>query len=234
MSKEDKTILTNSLLEEIATFRADPDERELDLLSATNASDVEAAKEWARHSLRRDMAGGWFLPDGGHRRRVWEMTGWAEDVEVKENPNGGFTLRHFWDEGKIRALIEDADKGDADAHQAVCEIIADYIKTKTPAPSILRGFMLELLSGARSKPAPTRGWDKVASYSRDACIQLVVNHLMYRGGFSRTRNPATDAPSACSIVADVLGELGISLSEKSVAKITTPRRKRPAADDDEF
>jgi hypothetical protein len=53
---------------------------------------------------------------------------------------------------------------------------------------------------------------------RDRLIAETVEQICRRG-FSPTRNEASDQECGCSIVAEALGQLGIRLKEKSVARI---------------
>jgi hypothetical protein len=119
------------------------------------------------------------------------------------------------DKGVAKKLIEDALMGDADAHQAVCYIIVDYIDREKPLPKFLHNYLAAVLEHQTSRwPAATngRGWDPVDRNVRDQIIRYAVGELVRVYSLGRTRNPATDKPSACSIVAKVLGELGVSIS----------------------
>jgi hypothetical protein len=66
-----------------------------------------------------------------------------------------------------------------------------------------------------------RGSGRPSLYTRDQIIELAVKQVMAHE-FNLTRNPATrekgGGESACSIVAAVLAEIGVSLDERAVAK----------------
>jgi hypothetical protein len=100
------------------------------------------------------------------------------------------------------AFVEAAEAGDPDAMQAVHHAIAWFVGEGEPIPEVLRPYLFELLL---LKP-PTRKRKRGRhheNYLRDDLIRLAVR-TAEGFGFSRTRNEATDGPSACSIVSEEL------------------------------
>lgn len=183
--------------------------------------DFVAAREFAVQTLKADIAAGRFSAQWGGALRAWEMRCWTEQVELKGEHR---ILAWGWDESRVRTLIDEASAGSAEAHQAVCEIIAEHIKDEISLPLFLRDFLLDILSGKRTKPERKKGWNPSDRYGRDSSICLVVARLTHEGGLNRTRDPKrTNKPSACSIVAEVLAELGVQrISERAVEEITKP------------
>ena len=117
------------------------------------------------------------------------------------------------------ALIEAAEAGDPVAIEAVHQAIIWFVRNDEPLPEQLRAYLIELLllhPGRKKKRG--RHHD---NYLRDSLINLAVKAAM-DCGLSRTRNDATDGPSACSVVAEVLAENGVHMDESNVERITRP------------
>jgi hypothetical protein len=112
-------------------------------------------------------------------------------------------------------LISEARRGDPAAKAAVHEAILALVADAEPLPQALFDYLNDLLSDAGPSKRPGHG-----NYLRDDRIRHAVKAVA-EYGFSRTRNPETDSPSACSIVRDVLLEYGVDMSEKSIEKIAT-------------
>ena len=112
-------------------------------------------------------------------------------------------------------LIEGAKQGDLLAKRAVHNAIMLYVTRGDPVPERFRNYLFELLSlrnyGPKKKPGHK-------NYLRDQSIWLAVKAVC-DCGFKQTRSPATDHPSGCSIVRDVLAEFGVHLSEKTIEEI---------------
>jgi hypothetical protein len=192
--------------------------------------DLKEAREFVADQFRIDIKAGRFSAHYASQLRAWEMRCWAEQFEHDEERQDAWSSG--WDESRVRTLIDEASAGSAESHQAVCEIIAEHIKYETPPPSFLRDFLLDLLSGKRTKPKNRKkGWNPSDRYGRDECIWSVVRQLIQGGGLNRTRDPKrTNRPSACSIVAEVLAELGVPrISERAIEEITrSPPRTAPS------
>jgi hypothetical protein len=115
------------------------------------------------------------------------------------------------------ALVEAAEDGYPIAIEAVHQAIAWFIKEGEPVPEILRNYLLELLLLQNPGRKRKRGRHH-ENYLRDSLIKLAVKAAMGYG-LHPTRNEATDAPSACSVVAEVLAENGAKMREGNVARV---------------
>jgi hypothetical protein len=86
-------------------------------------------------------------------------------------------------------------------------------------PELLGNHILRLLE--EDIKEGRRGSGRPALHTRDQIIEAAVKQVMAHE-FTLTRNPATrekgGGESACSIVAAVLAEIGVSLDERAVAK----------------
>jgi hypothetical protein len=125
----------------------------------------------------------------------------------------------FWavDSREAMTVAQAAEAGDPDAMYAVHHAIAWHVGQGQPVPEILRPYLFELLL---LKP-PTRKRKRGRhheNYLRDDLIRLAVK-TTEGYGFDRTRNEATEAPSACSIVADELAANGVDMNESNVYRI---------------
>ena len=120
------------------------------------------------------------------------------------------------------ALIEAAEAGDPVATEAVHQAIIWFVRNDEPLTEQLREYLIELLllrPGRKQKRG--RHHD---NYLRDDRIKFAVKAAM-DCGLGHTRNDATDGPSACSVVAEVLAENGVHMDESNVERITRPSRK---------
>lgn len=104
-----------------------------------------------------------------------------------------------------------------DPKEVISEIAAKAINAGQPIPPRIASAVVALLYGELA-PAPRRGPDPDTYIERNTIISVCVRVLcMY--GFSRTRNAASERPSACSVVAAIAG-----ISEAAVVKIDTRNR----------
>jgi hypothetical protein len=121
------------------------------------------------------------------------------------------------------SLVESAEEGDPVAKEAVHNAIAWFVTEGECVPEILRNYLLELL--LLQKSGPKKKGRHHDNYLRDSIIARAVKAAM-EYGIDRTRNGAGKEASACSIVADVLAENGVNMSEANVARISDrPSRK---------
>jgi hypothetical protein len=131
----------------------------------------------------------------------------------------------FWavDSREAMTVAQAAEAGDPDAMHAVHQAIAWHVGEGQPVPEILRPYLFELLL---LKP-PTRKRKRGRhheNYLRDDLIRLAVK-AAEGYGLNRTRNEATEAPSACSIVSEELAVNGVDMGERNVADIARGNRK---------
>jgi hypothetical protein len=125
-------------------------------------------------------------------------------------------------------IVQLARGGDPEAHATLIEMYTEMTNRRELPPAVLANYAMESRVGFRGR----RGRRKIDHFYRDVAIVVTVNHLVERFGLSPTRNSASRSqPSACSIIAGVLGDARIgSTGEKAVeiiwnrlAKICFPR-----------
>jgi hypothetical protein len=171
------------------------------------AKHVEAAREAVRSLLALVK----LASEPGRGRAAFRMDAmfWAADSNV--------------DSRAAMTVAQAAEAGDPDAMLAVHHAIAWHVGQGQPVPEILRLYLFELLL---LKP-PTRKRKRGRhheNYLRDDLIRLAVRTAMGHG-LDRTRNEATEAPSACSVVAEELAANGVDMSENNVARIVRVSQK---------
>jgi hypothetical protein len=113
-------------------------------------------------------------------------------------------------------LIQRAKDGDRDARAAVHATLGWMVAERVLIPGPLRRYLLELLA-ADGGPRK-RGQSAARYFLRDQLIAHAVGAVTAYG-FAPTRNRETEAPSACSIVKEVLVEFGQHMSERNVERI---------------
>jgi hypothetical protein len=130
-----------------------------------------------------------------------------------------------WAPARAAPIVDAARRRDAVARAAVHKAVEWFLIHSEPLPNLLRDYVLELLFGRVGAPKK-RGRSPHGHYLRDGLIKLAAEAVTQHG-FKMTRNPATSAPSACSIVSEVLAEYGVHMVEKNVEAIASPRKTRP-------
>jgi len=117
-------------------------------------------------------------------------------------------------------VIKLATSGDRSARRACLEAAAKYIAKGHSLQEPLAGFIAQLLLSAAKAPIGRRGQDPRANRLRDMAIATAVLAASEDGGIHPTRNAASrDQASGCSVVAQILTEFGVKLSEGGVEKI---------------
>lgn len=112
-----------------------------------------------------------------------------------------------------------ANDGVADAHIALLQVAAEMIDRGERPPATIAGYAVQHLG----KPLPPRrkGRDAADNWLRDQCIAvcvaLAVEH--WHPNLPMSRNRASQWPSACSLVSEVLVRRRINVSERRVEKI---------------
>ena len=100
----------------------------------------------------------------------------------------------------------------------ICRNAAEwYIANNELPPPWLKGWLLTVVRNTGEQDHQLVRPPK--NCARDLAVFLAVIRVCKTCHFKPTRNDATAEPSGCSIVAEALGNIGYSLSEKSVARI---------------
>jgi hypothetical protein len=137
---------------------------------------------------------------------------------------GIFHQRLFLDPGRVRVIRTDDDR----MRDHLChEIRVSNSELARVLSDREREYLLRLLDKESAKP-PGRG-RRPAKSSRDFWIAQAVGLLVEKHGVAPTRNRASadkdERPTtACAMVAQVLRDLGINLSETGVETIWSRRR----------
>jgi hypothetical protein len=121
---------------------------------------------------------------------------------------------------KSQAIIDAALRGDTDARNVVNESLLYLIEGGQAVPEPLKLYTRVLLRG---KLAPKkRGRSSHKNTVRDYLIRNVFTFLVMRGS-NPTRSSATKEkggePSAASVLAELLAEVGIHMSESNVMHV---------------
>ena len=111
-----------------------------------------------------------------------------------------------------------------EADEALRRLAAEFLKRGETMPKALQDYIVEVLCAplAPSKFTTLRG----GRTSRDFSIAATVEKIAQEFGLRPTRNRASHAHvSACSIVAEVLADLKINLSEDGVEHVWKEYRR---------
>jgi hypothetical protein len=130
----------------------------------------------------------------------------------------------IYDDAKGKAMIAKARGGDQVAPKVLLFIAAQFVESGCVMPNHLRQYVADTLR-LRSRDAPTRrrGPDPYAKHARDTDIADAVGKIV-KLGFRPTRNRESETESACSIVAQALGKMGVHLSVPAIEKIWNASR----------
>jgi histone H3/H4 len=101
-----------------------------------------------------------------------------------------------------------------EADEALRRLAAEFLKRGETMPNALQDYIVEVLCAPLppSKFTTLRG----GRTSRDLSIAATVEEIAREFGLKPTRNASRAQVSACSIVAEVLADLKINLSEDAV------------------
>jgi len=101
-----------------------------------------------------------------------------------------------------------------EADEALRRLAAEFLKRGETMPKALQDYIVEVLCAPLppSKFTTLRG----GRTSRDLSIAATVEEIAREFGLKPTRNASRAQVSACSIVAEVLADLKINLSEDAV------------------
>jgi len=132
------------------------------------------------------------------------------------------TPSQAYDDGKAPTLIEEARLGTAGADVVLCEIGSNYIASGWALPQNLRRYIVERLRNL--EPRQRRGRKASENFIRNFRIVRAIEELA-RLGVSPTRNEATEAESACSMIANALRDTENQLSEATIELIWSKRSR---------
>jgi hypothetical protein len=182
--------------------------------------DTQCAKDAARTLLKNaKRLAGWK-----EASRLIYQGMFHRITSFKTSPNGRISISMVRDETKLPELIEQARSGDKDALAVLQREIMDLVRRGSPLPQALQDYVEEAL-GPGSRPSRRNAAPNLV---RDWYIAEAVA-TVERLGFDRTRNVATAykdlRQSACSLVADVLKEEGVEMTEQNVARISEAWRR---------
>jgi len=147
----------------------------------------------------------------------------SETRFVLQMPNNWKNSALYDDEQSAR-LIDRARNGDAAARYVLCDTAAKFLEKGCPLPTRLCEYVVDVLRSTGGARQARRGRNPYAKHTRNFDIALAVREVMELG-FSPTKNRATEAESACSIVSKALNKLSIesnldiALSDVAVEKI---------------
>jgi hypothetical protein len=186
--------------------------------------DVKAAKETAREVLSAQHRIKTFNPEGA--KELYSAVAFAAVLlaTTERDPSAPIAIGNLSVEvrkdhrGWAANIIKQALCGNKAARTALKDFVSMQLRDGKPLPPKLRDYVLEMLGG-EPRPA-TRGVSSNANFGRDYYIAMAVA-CVKEHGFERKRNRATTSGhSACSIVTDVLAEMGFHMSEANVDRIS--------------
>ena len=171
---------------------------------------IEKARYLARQRLEAEpltLSAGIKLERADRESLSKSYYEWAHRKD--DDPRIGFSV---W----LRDAIMFARGGKMpEADEALRRLAAEFLKRGETMPKALQDYIVEVLCAPLppSKFTTLRG----GRTSRDLSIATTVGEIAREFGVKPTRNRASRAPvSACSIVAEVLADLKINLSEAGV------------------
>jgi hypothetical protein len=148
------------------------------------------------------------------RKRFPNRQSWPDPaVYLKE--------RYGFEPQMIRLLrVSLTTEGDP-AISNLCALAAELIERGEPLSETLKIFIIKYLRRDPSfEPAKKRGPKYHRRAYRDVCIVEAIEHITETWKFHATRNPATEGPSAASIVVVALKNgADIKLTEAAINKI---------------
>ena len=131
----------------------------------------------------------------------------------------GMTSRAY-DDGKAQALIEEARLGAAGADVVLLEVASNLILSGHRLPENLGHYIVERLRDLA--PRQRRGRKASINFIRNFRIVRVIEEFA-RLGISPTRNEATEAESASSMIANALKDTKDELSEATIEDLWSKR-----------
>lgn len=158
------------------------------------------------------------------RRAIYKNDAFSPVVvnDAGGNPRDGMLV---YDDDEAGKLIDKALGGDPDADHVIKGIAADFLRTHRalPSPRIAEYVANSLENkGPALKAGRKRNDDRILSVA--AAVQKILDLGL---GIEATRGHASrdkgGPASACALVAEVLGELGYHIAERSVEDLWNER-----------
>ena len=139
-------------------------------------------------------------------------------ADVRPLRRDGLGIRIIRDAGRLSRLLEAAET-EPIAYDACSELVMHASYHEIPLPEDLAWFAHEVMCGKKTRPRK-RGQEPSKNVWRNTRIIFAVHHALREDpSLHATRNEATNAESACDIVAECLQEIGFNLKYKTVADI---------------
>jgi len=134
--------------------------------------------------------------------------------------------------GRIEYLINEASKGDEVAWVKIERLVKSFEEYQQPMPPIMAGFFLKVMRDELKRPR-RRGRSPYPKFNRDQLIAQAVQFAREQiPSLHATRNEASENPSACSLVAECLAEVGIPIKEQAVVHIWQERKSEYPAEEE--
>jgi hypothetical protein len=114
-------------------------------------------------------------------------------------------------------IIARARAGDRDADNVLRAMILEADKQNQPLPSELFAYRMEIVNSNRNPQPPAR--KKKNNMLRNIVITLTVGALCDHFGLQPTGGHSARQRSACSFVAEALGEASIQMGDKAIEAV---------------
>jgi hypothetical protein len=188
--------------------------------------DREEAEKKARSMVYRMRE---LLTDPrGHRARVMKESfdNWRKNPRLDPNPSGSpdQAIAHF---------VAHAERGDPFARKACFMAAAEFLSDGIAVPPALGRYIAGYCQKAVKKPpgGGKKGKSRYDNFDRDFAIETAIYLLRNTcEGLSPTRGETKrqmeQGVSACSILADILPEIGVQISEAGLEKVWNRVRKQ--------
>lgn len=107
--------------------------------------------------------------------------------------------------------------GDPYMDRAVRHIAREYLASRHMPEEL--GPFIDYVLGSSGPAQFPKGQNKLNFWSRNSTIRMLVEQTKQQWKVDGTRNEATAAPAASTVVSDALRRCGINIGEKQVAAI---------------
>jgi hypothetical protein len=189
----------------------------------THDSRLEEARKYARSELVGGAYEYVFQRSRRSKERLKSQEIFHDQHQLRRHINPHFPRRRRLSEAKLIQLYDAATLNhDTDAQCRLLTEVIDYLGLKLRSlvvDALIRSYAVQALENYMMLVSKKRGRKAEKNFARDWFIGRTVEELR-RFGFSPTRNRAErQRQSGCSIVAEVLADGGLHLSEQAVEKI---------------